>query len=240
MENEMNSTTINQMKSRIKNGLGRSACQDRSEKTRQRLIEVALEVFADLGYEAASTRTIVERAQANLVSIPYYFGSKLGLYHAVAEYISSHLAEAFRPACERARAQLLLSDQSHAQMLENFKEFIVDMARFMLGTEAPSSWGVFIYREQFDPTEAFEIIHANFAPMIELGCEYVGRLTGRPAKAPETRIQFLSIMAMVKFIRVDRASVLRVMEWRNFGPAETTMVSNMLRRNVQALFGRSA
>jgi AcrR family transcriptional regulator len=236
----MNSTTIHQMKSRIKSGLGRSACQDRSEKTRQRLIEVALEVFADLGYEAASTRTIVERAHANLVSIPYYFGSKLGLYHAVAEYISSHLAEAFHPACERARAQLLQLEQSHEQMLENFKEFMAEFARLMLGTQAPSSWGVFIYREQFDPTEAFEIIHANFAPLLELGCEYVGRLTNRPADAPETRIQFLSIMAMVKFIRVDRASVLRVMEWRNFGEAETKVVTDMLRQNLQALFGRSA
>ena len=42
----------------IKNkvAFGRSACQDRSERTRQRLIEVAVEVFSDLGFEAASTR----------------------------------------------------------------------------------------------------------------------------------------------------------------------------------------
>ena len=53
-----------------------------------------MEVFSDLGFEAASTRTIVERAQANLVSIPYYFGSKLGLYHAAAEYIGSNIGSA--------------------------------------------------------------------------------------------------------------------------------------------------
>ena len=66
-----------------------------------------MEVFSELGFEGASTRTIVERAQANLVSIPYYFGSKLGLYHAAAEYIGSNIAERFRPACERARQGLL-------------------------------------------------------------------------------------------------------------------------------------
>ena len=67
---------------------------------------MAVEVFSELGFEGASTRTIVERAQANLVSIPYYFGSKLGLYHAAAEYIGSNIAERFRPACERARQRL--------------------------------------------------------------------------------------------------------------------------------------
>src|ERR1700687_6508133 len=94
---------------------GRSACQEGSERTRQRLIEVAVEVFSELGYEAASTRTIVQRAQANLVSIPYYFGSKLGLYHAAAEYIGSNIAERFRPAYERAAQGLVEAGVAHAE-----------------------------------------------------------------------------------------------------------------------------
>src|SRR6266516_2801006 len=93
---------------KTKGPAGRSACQDRSERTRQRLIEVAVEVFSELGYEAASTRAIVEQAQANLVSIPYYFGSKLGLYHAAAEYIGSNIAERFHPTCRRACEALQL------------------------------------------------------------------------------------------------------------------------------------
>src|ERR1700687_2053925 len=106
----------------------RSTCQDRSERTRQRLIEVAVEVFSELGYEAASTRAIVKQAQANLVSIPYYFGSKLGLYHAAAEYIGSNIAERFLPACERARQGLLEEGLTHRQTLHKFTEFIVEFA----------------------------------------------------------------------------------------------------------------
>jgi len=225
---------------KTKCAFGRSACQDRSERTRQRLIEVAVEVFSDLGYEAASTRTIVERAQANLVSIPYYFGSKLGLYHAAAEYIGSKIAERFRPACERAHQRLLEPGLTHDETLKMFTEFIVEFAQIMLGADTPSSWGQFIYREQFDPTEAFEIIHTKFAPMLELGFEYVSRLTNRPAEAPETRIQFMAILSMVKFTRVDRASVLRTMGWKSFGEEETRIVENMLRHNMHALFAHSA
>lgn len=223
-----------------KPALGRSACQDRSERTRQRLIEVAVEVFSDLGFEAASTRIIVERAQANLVSIPYYFGSKEGLYHAAAEYIGSNIAARFRPACDRARQGLLQSGLSHDETLRMFTEFIVEFAQIMLGTDTPSSWGQFIYREQFDPSEAFEILHAKFAPLLELGFEYVSRLTGRPAEAPETRIQFMAILSMVKFTRVDRASVLRTMGWKFYGEEETRIVEKMLRHNMHALFGHSA
>jgi AcrR family transcriptional regulator len=227
-------------KSKSQLSTGRSACQDRSERTRQRLIEVAVEVFSELGYEAASTRAIVEQAQANLVSIPYYFGSKLGLYHAAAEYIGSHLAERFRPACERAREALLQQGLTRQQTLDSFTGLIVDFAEIMLGSDTPRSWGQFIYREQFDPSTAFEIIHAQFVPLLEVGFEYVARLTGRPAEAPETRIQFMAILAMVKFTRVDRASVLRNMGWKSFGKDESRIVTEMLRHNMQALFAGSS
>ena len=165
----------------------RSTCQDRSERTRQRLIEVAVEVFSELGYEGASTRAIVKQAQANLVSIPYYFGSKLGLYHAAAEYIGSNIAERFAPACEQARLALQQKGLTHQETLRNFTELIVEFAGIMLGTDTPRSWGQFIYREQFDPTGAFEILHTKFLPLLEVGFEYVSRLTrpsGRCSRNP--------------------------------------------------------
>jgi hypothetical protein len=121
-----------------------------------------------------------------------------------------------------------------------FTEFIIEFAKVMLGAETPGSWGQFIYREQFDPTEAFEIIHTNFLPLLEVGFEYVSRLTNRPADAPETRIQFMAVLSMVKFTRVDRASVLRTMGWKSYGDDETQIVETMLRHNMDALFAHSA
>jgi TetR/AcrR family transcriptional regulator, regulator of cefoperazone and chloramphenicol sensitivity len=215
---------------------GRSACQDRSERTRQRLIEVATEVFAELGFEAASTRIIVERAQANLVSIPYYFGSKLGLYEAAAEYIGSSLAERFRPVGEHARQRLLQQGLTHEQTLHDFTEFIVEFAEIMLGADTPNSWGQFIIREQFDPSSAFEILHTHFLPLLEVGFDYVSRLTGCPAEAPETRLRFMAILAMVKFTRVDRATLLRNTGWKAVGKSEIGIVTAVLRQYMQALF----
>ena len=95
----------------------------------------------------------------------------------------------------RARpAEAAESGLTHEETLRAFTEFIVEFAHIMLGSDTPRSWGQFIYREQFDPTEAFEILHTKFAPMLELGFEYVSRLTKRPAEAPETRIQFMAIL----------------------------------------------
>ena len=149
------------------------------------------------------------------------------------------LSLSVRQVC-RARQGLLAGKQTHAEILRKFTEFIVEFAQVMLGADTPFSWGQFIYREQFDPTEAFEIIHAKFEPMRNVGFEYVSRLTKRPVDAPETRIQFMAILSMIKFTRVDRALVLRTMGWKSFGEEETRIVAEMLRRNMHALFAHSA
>lgn len=49
---------------------------------RSRLVMSALRLFADKGYEGATTREICDAAGANISSIRYYFGDKAGLYRA--------------------------------------------------------------------------------------------------------------------------------------------------------------
>ena len=53
------------------------------EETRWRLLQAATEVFAEVGYHAATTRAICSRAEVNLASIHYYFGDKAELYREV-------------------------------------------------------------------------------------------------------------------------------------------------------------
>jgi AcrR family transcriptional regulator len=50
---------------------------------RSRLVLAALRLFAEKGFEAATTREICEAAGANISAIRYYFGDKAGLYRTV-------------------------------------------------------------------------------------------------------------------------------------------------------------
>jgi len=53
------------------------------EETRWRLLQAATEVFAEVGYRAATTREIARRAGVNLAAIHYHFGDKAELYREV-------------------------------------------------------------------------------------------------------------------------------------------------------------
>lgn len=47
---------------------------------RSSILEAASKLFAELGYEGASTRQIAKEAGANMAMINYYFGSKEGVF----------------------------------------------------------------------------------------------------------------------------------------------------------------
>ena len=81
-----------------------SGTHRRGEDSRQRIIEAALEVFGHYGFEGASTRALADRAGVNLAAIPYYFGSKEGLYRAVAEHVAGEIATRNAPGVTRAKA----------------------------------------------------------------------------------------------------------------------------------------
>ena len=51
--------------------------------SRERLLDAAEELFAEVGFNGASVRQIVERAAVNLGAIPYHFGTKENLFKEV-------------------------------------------------------------------------------------------------------------------------------------------------------------
>src|ERR1700733_7058269 len=52
------------------------------DATRRHLLEAAAEVFAEVGFRAATVRQICERAGANIAAVNYHFGDKEKLYRA--------------------------------------------------------------------------------------------------------------------------------------------------------------
>lgn len=68
----------------------RSAQRD---ATRERIVEAALEAFAEKGFHGASTRDIAERAGTNQGLITYHFRTKDALWRAAADRIFAMLAK---------------------------------------------------------------------------------------------------------------------------------------------------
>ncbi|MDB5364837.1 MAG: TetR family transcriptional regulator [Rhodospirillales bacterium] len=65
---------------------------DRAIRTRERILEAALQDFSERGLHGASLRSISERSEVPLSALHYHFGSKEDLFAAAVEQIFARLS----------------------------------------------------------------------------------------------------------------------------------------------------
>lgn len=94
--------------------------QQRSIKTKQKLLDAAIEAFSENGFKGTSTRDIAERAGVHHPLITYHFKNKEELWRAAAERIFSKFNTSMTEAlqrnldkCPRARMASLIRTYVH-------------------------------------------------------------------------------------------------------------------------------
>ncbi len=115
-----------------------------ADETRNRILKAAVAAFAELGFEAASTREIARRADIEQGLLTYHFRNKDLLWRAAADRVFGTLREGFMAqlglaqevsASERARELIRSYVRTMASHPEFFR-FIVDQGhRFDERTE---------------------------------------------------------------------------------------------------------
>ena len=79
--------------------------RDRAESTRK-FMQAALEVFSEVGFDAATTKGIAQRAGLNESLIQRYFGSKAGLLNSVIQHFAETQRIAPYPAGETVEEEI--------------------------------------------------------------------------------------------------------------------------------------
>lgn len=77
--------------------------QQRAIATRERILEAAVEEFAEHGYSGASTRTVAAKAKVQHPALTYYFDSKEGLWRAVMTMLNERFASMYRQRLDGLR-----------------------------------------------------------------------------------------------------------------------------------------
>ena len=82
------------------------APQARSEATRQKILDAAIDLFSEVGYAAAGLGEIIERAGMTKGALYHHFDSKEALATAIIEQGTNLTRDAFRQVCESSSPAL--------------------------------------------------------------------------------------------------------------------------------------
>lgn len=208
----------------------------RGDDTRRRLIDAALHIFGSYGFEGASTRAVADRAGANLAAIPYYFGSKEGLYRAVAQSIVEDGNREMFPIIARIDESLSRKHLDHDAALTLLHELLDTFSNMVIGSRRAVSWSRFIMREQLQPGAAFEILFEGL--MRRIGQSFVkilAYLTGNLTTDPRVAVLAQMVLGQALIFHNCGESVLRLLAWQDFSADKVSLIQGVLRDNVDLI-----
>ncbi|MDB6021432.1 MAG: transcriptional regulator, TetR family [Pedosphaera sp.] len=171
------------------------------DATREHLLEAAANVFAEVGFHAATVREICQRAGANIAAVNYHFGDKEQLYRAVLKE-THHCALAKYPADFGLPPRATAEQRLHA--------FVFSFLMRIFSEGRSARHGKLMAREMIEPTGALdEIVSENIRPMAVVLTGIVGDLL--PKSDVETRrLCAMSVVSQVLFYHHCRPVVMRM------------------------------
>ncbi|MEI6268819.1 MAG: CerR family C-terminal domain-containing protein [Methylococcaceae bacterium] len=167
-----------------------------------RLLQVAVEVFAECGFREATVREICSRANVNVASVNYYFRSKEALY-------SQALAFAFRETNrlypqDAALDKSLPPEQRLAVFINNFLHKLLDDSQLGLHSKL-------IAREIADPTNALDdMMETAIVPQIALLEDIIRQIIKEPVDKVVVQRYLLSIFGQCLMFKHSRSIIDRL------------------------------
>jgi AcrR family transcriptional regulator len=186
--------------------------------TREHLLEAAGEVFAEVGFRAATVRQICQRAGANIAAVNYHFGDKAELYQAV-------LRESYQAAIAKYPPNFGLPPRATPE--QRLRAFIHSFL-LRIFSEGPSArHGKLMAREMIEPTGALDgIVKDNIRPMSVVMMSIVGDLVGPKATDKTKRLCAMSVVSQVLFYHHCRPVVLRLFPETKFDDATISALTD--------------
>ncbi|NDL64076.1 transcriptional regulator CecR [Acerihabitans arboris] len=204
----------------------------RGEQAKTQLIAAGIELFGEKGPQTATTREIAQRSGQNIAAIFYYFGSKEGLYLAVAQWIADFIKQAL--SSQSAKIDLLLAQPEidAAQCRHYLHECMMTFTE-LLASKETLNLSKIISREQLTPTEAYTLIHQQaIAPMHQRMTRLVAGFTGCDAASIDTMLHTHALLGEVLSFRLARETILLRAGWRGLGPAQVTQINRVLAQHI--------
>lgn len=113
--------------------------------SRKKIINSAIVLFANKGFESTSTREICKHAGVNLSLIPYYFGNKDGLYTNIIESIVNYGLTFLQTELTKANS---IESMNLDEKLNLYKALLIKYVEFLYSENVPSSFVILMIKEQ--------------------------------------------------------------------------------------------
>jgi TetR/AcrR family transcriptional regulator, regulator of cefoperazone and chloramphenicol sensitivity len=191
--------------------------ENRGGETNDRLLAAATEVFADVGYRAATLREICRQGNANIAAVNYHFHDKEQLYAAVLE----------RAVVAAGEGLMQIVPEPGLAPEEKLRHFIQHLFRSLLGDDRPMQLLRLIAHEMVEPTPALDLAVEKAArPLDDILVAILAELLGPAAEPTVLRDCAASIISQCSSYHHSEAIIQRLHQLNVHDPATIDRLTN--------------
>ncbi|OGV36851.1 MAG: hypothetical protein A2X48_15770 [Lentisphaerae bacterium GWF2_49_21] len=207
-----------------------------ADDARERLIRAGIAIFAVYGYEGASTRMLASEAKVNLAAIPYYFGGKEGLYHAVIRSIVDFGRRKIFPKIMEVKEKLDSGNPSRKELVRMLEELMSNYVGLVTSDETPHVARI-MFQEQLQPTKAFSIFYDDLLKEEHsVVTAIIARLLKIHPNSREAIVNAHALLGHVMIFLAGRALILRRLGQVKFTEADAELLQKTMKQHVRAIF----
>ncbi|PID75485.1 MAG: hypothetical protein CSB23_03685 [Deltaproteobacteria bacterium] len=209
--------------------------KNRENKTaRERLVEAAIDIFGRNDYKTATTRMIAAQAKVNISAIPYYFGGKEGLYHAVIEHIVAALHEATKGFVVSKEARPFSGESGQQMAAAALEKVLGNMVDLLIGSAQGQRFSRIIQREQMYPSSAYDIIFSNFmGPFLDALAKLI-TIAGNERSPERAKLRAIAIFGQILVFRAIRETVVRSLDFQGYSDREIEQIREVIIDHTRA------
>jgi TetR/AcrR family transcriptional regulator, regulator of cefoperazone and chloramphenicol sensitivity len=209
----------------------------RGDETRHRIVDAAVELFGEYGFDGASTRDIAARAGVNAPALQYYFENKEGVYRACVEALADEAWKIFGPAVEHAQ-NVLRENADTPALIDAFLRIQEAIADAAFAKSSKPGQRMFFAREQagYEPESASEILVCKIRePLNQVSAALIARICGLAADDPVTAIRSFSLKGQMVIFHVAHRSTLASLHWKSIDAEKAQLLKSTIRDQTRTL-----
>lgn len=193
--------------------------------SKERLLQAAVKLFAQKGFEATSTREICKLAEVNLCMISYHFGGKQELYSAIIENLITRQTDYAKTFID---LNLDINALTKAEQIELLHKTLGKFIDFFY-SNITSDLVVFLIKEQQKPS------FVGKSPAFEFLKNLIAAVFNKKPDDKDIIFKTLFIISQINCSRVFPAFSLRPLGQEEFTETDIQLIKNNVKNYINML-----
>ncbi len=206
-----------------------------SENQKEKILDAAITIFAQNGFEGARTRDIAALAQVNISTLHYHFKSKDNIYGSVIKKIHE-LANQFMMPTMISQKAIIENSKNKKEIVEAIKVMSLTFVETITNPENKRISKIIAF-EQIDQSKHFKTLFENVMKRV---CEPFSMAVAKIMKKKITTIEVIllthTLHGMLTSFQHNKSSLLYLSGWKGYNETNIKHIKKHILRTIDNLF----